>query len=194
MSVIKDPEVEKIKQEEAEYKKLLELNEHKGWTVSNVMKVYHKRFLKVLDAAKKVYELGQEYLSSKVDIKSIQDRPGYKKLYVVLFQVDGSNMLRWEVLLKSIKSITSGRPIFEEEEAARVASTRTGNSKTGYVSIWVNEMNIIDTPATLALKDVNGYKIVTLRQNSLNPANIIYFVHGTDVIYDYVNYKLIRKN
>ncbi|MAH61228.1 MAG: hypothetical protein CMF42_02950 [Legionellales bacterium] len=194
MGELNDRELEKIKQDEKIYQDLLKLKDRKGWQMSNVMKVYYKRYLKVLEKSRELYEAGQEYISQKVDVKVMKNRPGYTKLYVVLYQVEGDNLLRWEIVLKSISTVSSGRPVFDDEAAARQATTTNANPKTGYVAIWVDDMNIIQQPDEMALKDMNGNKIITIKQNALSTSNILYFVHGLNVTYDYTNNKLIARN
>ncbi|MAJ82513.1 MAG: hypothetical protein CMF41_06320 [Legionellales bacterium] len=193
MSGPSEKELQQIKENEQVYKDLLKLKDRKGWEMSNVMKVYYKRYLNVLNASRELYEAGQEYIEQKTDIRAMVTRPGYTKLFVVLYQVEGDNMLRWEIVLKSISTVSSGRPIFQDESAARQATTSTANPKTGYVAIWVDDLTIIQQPENSSLKDMHGNKIITIKNNALNSKNIIYFVHGMNVTYDYINNKLIQR-
>ena len=55
MGELNDRELEKIKQDEKIYQDLLKLKDRKGWQMSNVMKVYYKRYLKVLEKSRELY-------------------------------------------------------------------------------------------------------------------------------------------
>ena len=127
----------KLIQKDAEtYKKLLSIKDYDIWQSSNVMQLYYKRYLKVLEDYKNLHEMGQAYLEERDNLAKAETRPGYETLYVVLFQVDYDNMLRWEIVLKAIKTVHAGRPIFKDEMAAKQATIEQGNLKMGYAAVW----------------------------------------------------------
>jgi hypothetical protein len=182
----------KLIQKDAEtYKKLLSIKDYDIWQSSNVMQLYYKRYLKVLEDYKNLHEMGQAYLEERDNLAKAETRPGYETLYVVLFQVDYDNMLRWEIVLKAIKTVHAGRPIFKDEMAAKQATIEQGNLKMGYAAVWVADVDVIKTQSTLAMKDAFGNDIVVLQPNALQAKNIRYFVHGNGKKYDYVDFKLV---
>lgn len=186
-----DQERKLIEKDAEIYKKLLSIKDYDVWQSSNVMQLYYKRYLKSLEEYKNLYEMGQAYLSERDQLASTDTRPGFELLYVVLFQVEADNMLRWEIVLKAIKTVHAGRPIFKDEESARKATVEQGNLKMGYAAIWVSEMDVIQTSAALAMKDAFGSPIVVLQPNALQAQNIRYFIHGNGRKYDYIDYKLV---
>ena len=184
-------EKELIEKDAEDYKKLLSIKDLQMWQSSNVMQLYYKKYLKALEEYKKLHELGQAYLVKQDEFANADSRPGYQTLYVVLFQVESDNMLRWEIVLKAIKTVYTGRPIFNDESAARKATVEQGNLKTGYAAIWVSDVDIISTQSALAMKDAFGNQIVVLQPNALKSSNIRYFIHGNGRKYDYIDYKLV---
>lgn len=184
-------ENELIRKDAEKYKTLLSLKDYEVWQSSNVMQLYYKKYLKILEEYKNLHEMGQAYLAQRDDMTHADTKPGYETLYVVLFQVDSDNMLRWEIVLKAIKTVHAGRPIFKDEAAARQATVEQGNVKMGYAAVWVSETDIISTQSALAMKDAFGNQIVVLQPNALQASNIRYFVHGNGRKYDYIDYKLV---
>lgn len=184
-------ENELIRKDAEKYKTLLSLKDYEVWHSSNVMQLYYKKYLKILEEYKNLHEMGQAYLAQRDDVAHADAKPGYETLYVVLFQVDSDNMLRWEIVLKAIKTVHTGRPIFKDEAAARQATVEQGNLKMGYAAVWVSETDIISTQSALAMKDAFGNQIVILQPNALQASNIRYFVHGNGRKYDYIDYKLV---
>ncbi|MEE2769823.1 MAG: type IVB secretion system protein IcmQ [Pseudomonadota bacterium] len=184
-------ENELIKKDSEKYKKLLKIKDYEVWQSTNVMQLYYKKYLNLLEKYKNLHEMGQAYKAERDGAFRSESRPGYQTLYVVLFQVDSDNMLRWEIVLKAIKTVNTGRPIFNNEAAAQKATVEQGNLKMGYAAIWVSEVDVIQTQSALAMKDAFGNQIVVLQPNALKASNIRYFVHGNGKKYDYIDYKLV---
>lgn len=186
-----DFEKELIQKDADEYKKLLSIKDLEVWQSSNVMQLYYRKYLKMLEEYKKLHEMGQAYLAQQDSMAHAEVRPGFQTLYVVLFQVESDNMLRWEIVLKAIKTVHTGRPIFKDEAAAMQATVEQGNLKMGYAAVWVSDIDILSTQSALAMKDAFGNQIVVLQPNALQASNIRYFVHGNGRKYDYIDYKLV---
>lgn len=187
-----DPKI--IEQDAQIYKRLLALKDYEVWQSTHVMQLYHRRYLKALEAYKKLYEMGQAYLEEQASTANRDLRPGYQTLYVVLFQVDADNLLRWEIVLKAIKTIHAGRPIFADEAYALKATVEQANYKMGYAAVWVSELDIISAGASLAVKDAFGSPMVIIQSNALKAENIRYFVQGNGKRYDYIDYKLVPES
>lgn len=187
-----DPKI--IEQDAQIYKRLLALKDYEVWQSTHVMQLYHRRYLKALEEYKKLYEMGQAYLEEQASSANKEQRPGYQTLYVVLFQVDADSLLRWEIVLKAIKTIHAGRPIFADEAYAQKATVEQGNYKMGYAAVWVSELDIIGSGASIAVKDAFGSPMVIIQSNALKAENIRYFVQGNGRRYDYVDYKLVPES
>lgn len=189
MTDLIDPKV--IENDAEIYKKLLALKDYDVWQSTHVMQLYHRKYLTALEEYKKLYEMGQAYLEQQAAADSVENKPGYKTLFIVLFQVDAENLLRWEIVLKAIKTVHAGRPIFAEEQYAQKATVEQGNFKMGYAAIWVEELNIITSGPSAAIKDAFGSPMVMIQSNSLKAENIRYFVQGNGRRFDYIDYKLV---
>ena len=112
-------------------------------------------------------------------------------LYVLLYQVDGGLLQKWEDQLCSILKIAQSRPIYDEEsKVVQVIRSNLDRQTEAYVKVLVDKNEIIDSARIV--KDRLGQELVTISITAIRPENIIEFIHQGKK-YNFVNGKLLEK-
>jgi intracellular multiplication protein IcmQ len=149
-----------------------------NWEASLFLKTTQKKLQKFHAEA---IALSEEYSAKKrssEDEWEFYKKKGYVAVYVSLYQSDPYSLIKWEHTLKSIREYSVNRPIYRSEEHVQAMIRAKQNSpKEGYAAIYVQESDIISPYAGKVVEDKWGHELLTLRDNSLLPGNIIEFVH-----------------
>lgn len=149
------------------------------WQASLFLRTAQKKIESIYQQAVALSEeFDRENTRSASDEHAVRTRQGYIKIYVSLYQSDPHNLVKWENTLRSIKEYSINRPIYRfEEHIQEMIRAKHGSSNEGYVVIYVEPTDIIPAYAGKIIQDRFGHELLTLRDNSLQPKNIIEFVH-----------------
>lgn len=119
-----------------------------------------------------------------------------KKLYILLYQSQGTSMVKWAEALKMLKISSVGRPIYvDEAHVIHALRERGGIGQEGYVCIWAKRSEMVDLPDNLAQHDKWGHALVALKDvNMIDASRIIEFVHASGNRYRFKGGKLSLKD
>ncbi|MEC8382995.1 MAG: type IVB secretion system protein IcmQ [Pseudomonadota bacterium] len=113
-------------------------------------------------------------------------------VYITLYQVSGKDLMRWQVAMHAIESCSFGRPIYEDESAARQIIKANGEGDSdGYVEVIVPSSSIIRSAPGREMVDKLGQAVINIRPGVLVSDRIRAFVHHNDVKYTYKAGKLL---
>lgn len=174
---------------------LRDLIETGNWEASLFLRTAYKRFKELHDEAVKLSKKFDRVSGPSAD-KLHRDKlkQGYILVYVSIYQSDPLNMIKWENTLKTIREYSITRPIYSSkahvEEAIR---SKQGSFNEGYVSVYIKKEDVIPPYAGKKVEDRWGHELLTLRDGSLLPINILEFVHN-DRKYEFLNRKLVLKS
>ncbi len=181
----------KIKSILSSLDKVIEGND---WTQSN--------FLSVI--GKKLREVREEFLDSvsgsteeKTKLSAhlanrLALRSGQQELYILLYSSDGANIQSWERIVANLPRQMISRPIYaDENDVKSIIKTKEHKVNESYVSIYVNQTDILSLPADKAPVDKLGKPLLTIKDKSINLENLNYFVHSTGT-YRYARGRLVK--
>lgn len=172
---------------------LQSLMETGDWSASLFLRAAQKKIQVLYEEASILStQLEDKARSSRDQQQKIRIQQGYTNVYVSIYQSDPYNLARWENTLKSIKEYSINRPIYGSEAHIEEAIRSKGSINEGYVIIYVKEVDIIEPYPGKIIEDRWGHELLTLRDNSLKPANILEFVHQGQR-YDFIDGKLLSK-
>ncbi len=105
--------------------------------------------------------------------------PGYKRVYVSLFQAEANNMLKWQSTIKGLEKYSVSRPVYWEEAHVQAwIRNKADPAREGYVIAFVKETDIVKPYQGKVVADRFGHELVTLRERAIELANIVEFVHN----------------
>lgn len=101
---------------------------------------------------------------------------GMMKVFVLLYQVDGTNIGGWYKTIKSLQEYNVTRPVYKDESYAEefIRSKVSNVERNGYVAVYVNEKDLYETGTA----DRLGHQLFTLRENAIVLGNVVEFVHA----------------
>lgn len=115
---------------------------------------------------------------------------GMQVVYVSLFQTQGHNLARWELILRAITKYVLGRPVYARlEDLQKMLRHKITKVNEAYAVVAVKQ-NLINSSNTL--KDQYGSALLCLSDQAILTENIIEFVHE-EKSYRYRN-GMLRKN
>lgn len=116
--------------------------------------------------------------------------PGYREVYLLMFQSDGESLNAWEDQLTDISSILASRAMYPTRDSIeRVLRLRGGQDSDAYAALHIPSDFImsLDEPN----QDKWGQEILTLKSDNITSKCIAYFVH-LSVTYDFVESRLVK--
>lgn len=181
-------------QKEAILQALNEAIEKGPWDKSNFLRVIGKklitirdRFLRRIGASSQAKLKAESHLANRIALRS-----GQQEIYVSLYSSDGRNLQSWEKILASLPRQMISRPIYaDEEDIKAVLKTKENKQNEAYVSIYINQSDILPLSSDKAPVDKLGKTLLTLKDKSISLDNISRFVHVSGV-YRYTNGRLIK--
>ncbi len=101
-------------------------------------------------------------------------------VYIALYQSTGLDIKKWETLLNSIGSFSSGRPIYKSEEDIQSFIRSKENAQNdGYAVVYIQAKDVVTLPANKQLFDRNGKELLMVKEGALQPQKLTRFVHTT---------------
>ena len=150
------------------------------WAASGFLQVIGRRLLEIrngfanrMDASSQRTADAAASIASRMALRSDQ-----KKIYIVLYSFDGSNLKSWERIVTNLPRQIISRPIYsEEDDVVAIIKTKENKINEAYVSIYINESDILQMPSDKLPLDKLGKQLLTLKDRSLKLDNIDCFVH-----------------
>ncbi len=152
------------------------------WDSGPVMRLYRKRVARCrTDVANMLLKLKDRERHVEVKEKFVNEREGYQKVYIPLFQVEGRDMVRWEVVIKSLSTSLVGRAVFEDESAVeKYIRERDKGTQDGYVIAWVSTEEVNKSKAM----STGGHTGIALSDHGFKQEDSLQFVHANSAVYD----------
>lgn len=103
---------------------------------------------------------------------------GYMKVYVHLFQAQGTKLINWTGTLQSLAQQSVSRSIYENENDIKaLIRTKQNSPNEAYATVLVKTENILPQQNHAPLEDRFGHPLVRLKENAIQESHIIQFAH-----------------
>ncbi len=166
-----------------------------NWEKTLFLRGISKRLHDVRDRFSK--NLGLEELLKEIEqtengstVATQQQNP---EVYIALYQAQGNDFRKWGVLLESLAKHSISRPVYKSEEDVKAAiRAKEFKVNDAYVVVRVQADHILSPIGGKPLLDRFGRELLTIKENAIQIANIVRFVHVTGQ-YRYVGKMLIRQ-
>lgn len=181
------------KQNIAILKALNEAIENGPWDVTVFFQAMRNKLVEIRDRFKQDVNLEDINDSSMAGtlFGRIAKRSGITEVYVLLYNADGTNLAKWENILRTISTHTVSRPIYNLEKNARSAlRAAVTKPNEAYISVFIPEEDIMPTQSGRIAHDRYGHEILNLKEGAIKAENIHQFIHVSGR-YDYDNNKLV---
>lgn len=119
-------------------------------------------------------------------------RRGQQEVFVSLYSSEGNNVQSWEKIVSNLPRQMISRPIFAlEDHVKALIKMKENKHNEAYISIHINQTDIISLPPDKVLCDKSGNALLTLKDKTLDLENINRFVHSSGT-YHYDHGRLIK--
>lgn len=149
----------------------------KDWDVTLFLKANKKR----LEAIRSRTQSLLDQISPSEDSIQPKERkapPGYKIVYISLFQVESNNLMKWQATIKRLVQYSVSRSIYSVEEHMRtLIRNKPDPQREAYVIAFVKENDIVKPYLGKKTQDQFGHDLVTLREQAIDLRYVIEFVH-----------------
>ena len=164
------------------------------WGTSSFLQVIGKSLLEIRDGfANRMDTSTQQKLQNDSSLANeMALRSDQKKVYIALYSFEGTSIKSWERIVANLPRQMISRPIYtKEEDAIAIVKTKENKNNEAYVSIYINETDILPMPVDKLPVDKLGKQLLTLKDRSLKLDNIDCFVHQSGT-YHYSKGRLIN--
>ena len=164
------------------------------WDESNFLKVIGKNLKEIRDDfASHLGEEEQQKIASNLADR-VALRSGQQEVFIALYSTDGSKLHSWERILANLPRQMISRPVYnEEKDVKEMLRTKENKVNEAYVSIYVNQTEVLPVPSEKIPVDKLGKALLTLKNNAIKLNNINRFVHHSGA-YKYANGRLTKIN
>jgi Dot/Icm secretion system protein IcmQ len=165
------------------------------WGNSIFLKASSTKLTKLYDEAQNLLTTGEKIVSKRcidtpIDKRSVPK--GYVQIFILLYQVDGSNLASWYRNVAMLTEYGVARPAYKEEVFIRelIRSKSSDIERSGYVVVNVKESDFYN--ADQVSLDMLGHQLFTLKEKTIKLENIVEFVHANKEHYIIEDDKLIQ--
>lgn len=162
------------------------------WESSLFLRTMRKRIQDIIDETSGIVAAGQEDFSNTINTdKFAQLLPqGYMRIYILLYQTEGSKLANWQYALKALLGYNVSRPTYKDESHVQeLIRSKNDVDRYGYAVINIKESDTY--PQEQAPKDVFGHEMLVLKENAIKRENIVGFVHAARRRYSFVEGELV---
>gem|GEM_PF-1337918 len=116
---------------------------------------------------------------------------GYVRVYVLLYQTDGSKLVNWQYALKTLLGYNVSRPTYRDERHIQeLVRSKKDIERYGYAVVNIVERDVYSREQ-FPLKDQFDHEMVVLKENSIGKENIVGFIHANKRRYAFVDGELM---
>jgi len=161
------------------------------WESSLLLRTTKKHLVALRDEAKQIVDK----LSGGTDLKanfqvSSSLKKDHIKIYISLYQSEGSNIKAWQRMLKSLANYSISRPVYNDEEQVReIIRSKPERQRHAYAIVAIPQDGIIHLEKPTV--DKFNHELLTLKEGAVQLQNIIEFVHANEKRYVFRDDKLI---
>lgn len=150
------------------------------WQSSSFLRLSLAKIESLRDKAEKICGRGGEAqdVVSEAVVEGKKEVPeGYRRVFVLLYQVEGGSLLNWFSVIKSLTEYSINRPVYEDENHLQevIRSKVSGSESNGYVIVDVKEGDLFRNPEQL---DTFGHQLSTLKEKAVDMEHIVEFIHA----------------
>ena len=164
------------------------------WEESAFLKVIGKNLREIRDKFAMQLNLPAQqevetatHLANQAALRSDQ-----QEIFIALYSTNGGNMLTWERIIANLPKQMISRPIYANEKDVKdIIKTKVNKTNEAYVSMYVNQTDILFTEAEKTPKDKLGKALLSLKNKSLILDNVNRFVHESGV-YKLTHARLVK--
>jgi intracellular multiplication protein IcmQ len=165
------------------------------WMSSPVLKVSAKKLQSFRDQAQALLDkAAHEVRVVDEGPKMIEDKEGFIRLYVLMFQSEGRDLLKWHARIKTLGAHQVSLPIYSDKNTVMMALRGKNNpSNYGYVEVLIDETKINQKLA--GQQDSQGHELVAVHAGAIRLDHIRWFCDGKDY-YSFdpaLDFKLIKE-
>jgi len=153
------------------------------WESSIFLKATATKLRRLQAEAEQLSRLGEQVQQvqnvATASDKAVQRRVvplGYSQVFILLYQVDNTNLQGWYHTIKTLTDYSVTRPAYKNEAHARefIRSKTSGIERNGYavVNIKSDDFYNVEQPPV----DASGQQLFVLKENSVKLENIVEFV------------------
>lgn len=160
------------------------------WEESNFLRVIGKNLREI--RTNFANQIGVEAPKSIEPVTRAALRSGQQEVFIALYSSEGNNLQSWERILANLPRYVISRPIYADEADVRfLIKSKENKSNEAYVSVYINQSDILVLPPDKIPLDRFGKTLITLKDRAINLDNINRFVHFSGV-YTYTKGRLIK--
>lgn len=116
------------------------------------------------------------------------------EIYVSLYQAEGSNLHKWQIVVNSLAGYNVNRPIYQnEDDIQKAIRNKSFRQNDAYVAVKIRKEDIMPLITDKPPTDRNGYPLLTLREGAIKTENITRFSHMNGE-YDFRNGVLTKRS
>ncbi len=163
-----------------------------GWELSLFLRNLMKPLIEAKEQAQAI--LDESGAAASNEEQAIELKDNEQLLYMTLYQAQGHDLQAWALQLKSIKHTMLGRPLYNNEEAAKAkVRAKVDQSCDAYVVIRVHHDCQLELPDSIKRTGSQlEHKVIMLEQGCLSVDNIVEF-HYMKHVYTFEKGQLIQK-
>ncbi|MCP0913198.1 MULTISPECIES: Dot/Icm secretion system protein IcmQ [Legionella] len=163
------------------------------WEESNFLRVIGKNLREIREKFAHHLDSSQDKVKMAAHLANrIALRSGQQEIFIGLYSADGNNIYSWERIVANLPRQMISRPIYaEEKDIKEIIKTKENKVNEAYVSIYVNQNDILPLAPDKIPRDKLGKPLLSLKDKSLNLDNINRFIHISG-IYKYAGGRLVK--
>jgi len=165
-----------------------------SWTETNFILIIGKKLRAIRDSLAEQVKQSQDDQASSAALLSrrLAMQSTLKEVFIGLYSLEGVSLQAWERILANLRRQMVSRPVYEhEDDIQAIIKTKEKKINEAYVSIFVDEADILFVSADKAPIDKLGKPMLVLKDNAINLENINLFVHLSGT-YRYIRGRLIK--
>lgn len=150
------------------------------WEKSAFLKATRERLNQLKVFFDENLKLSHGYMMSHATFKHIKgdiNRAGQLKVYVSLYNTEGSNMEKWSKIIQDLAGKVVTRAVYRIEEDIRsYMKIRPNQMNEAYIILYINPTELVNNGEE-TMHDKDGREIVLLRDGAIQMENVDKFIH-----------------
>ena len=152
------------------------------WVKSLFLKAIASKFQTMLLAVRHLVQLAQQdepHAAVQKVARNKETPPGYSRVFMLLYQVDGTNLQSWYRTIKTLTDYTVTRPVYKNEDYAQEcmrAKKDTEIERNGYIIVNIKNEDIYGEEYVSV--DNFQHNMYVLKENAVELENILEFIHA----------------
>jgi Dot/Icm secretion system protein IcmQ len=148
------------------------------WEATLFLKANKKKLEALRDQAQAILDNIATSKENKKAMKEYVEQPGYKLVYISIYQADPNNLSKWQGVIKGLEKHSVSRPIYAEEvHVQALIRGKPDPAKEAYIKAFVRESDILKPQLGKTTYDRYDQPLITVKEGSVKVENIVEFIH-----------------